>query len=84
MSKQQHGFTTGKSVTTNLLEALNIWTEALSHNIPVDVLYLDYRKAFDCVPHQRLIRQVESFGITGDALRWLSAFLTSAVLTLSE
>ena len=76
MSKQQHGFTTGKSVTTNLLEALNIWTEALSHNIPVDVLYLDYRKAFDCVPHQRLIRQVESFGITGDALRWLSAFLS--------
>ena len=38
---QQHGFVKNKSVTTNLLEALNIWTEALMHNIPVDVLYLD-------------------------------------------
>ena len=52
--KQQHGFTKGKSVTTNLLETLNIWTEALMHNIPGDVLYLDYRKAFDTVPHKRL------------------------------
>ena len=76
LSEEQHGFTQGKSVTTNLLKALNVWTEALSHNIPVDILYLDYQKAFDCVPHERLINQVESFGITGDALKWLRAFLT--------
>ena len=33
--RQQHGFQTGKSVTTNLLQALNVWTEALMHNIPI-------------------------------------------------
>ena len=76
-SLRQHGFTSGKSTTTNLLEVMNIWTEALMHNIPVDVLYLDYRKAFDCVPHQRLLNQVRSFGITGDACRWLEAFLSN-------
>ena len=47
------------------------------HNIPIDVLYLDFRKAFDCVPHQRLMKQVQSFGITGDALKWLEAFLSN-------
>ena len=56
---------------------MNIWTEALMHNIPLDVLYLDYRKAFDCVPHQRLMKQVQSFGITGDASKWLEAFLSN-------
>ena len=47
------------------------------HNIPVDVLYLDYQKAFDCVPHKRLMQQVKSFGITGPALNWVAAFLTN-------
>ena len=73
---QQHGFLPKKSITTNLLEALNIWTEALMHNLPVDVIYLDYAKAFDTVPHQRLIKQVETFGIQGNVLNWIRAFLT--------
>jgi ribonuclease P/MRP protein subunit RPP40 len=55
---------------------MNIWTEAIMHNIPVDILYLDYQKAFDCVPHKRLIQQVRSFGITGPALNWIAAFLS--------
>ena len=75
-TKRQHGFTPKKSITTNLLEAMNIWTEALMHDIPVDILYLDYAKAFDTVPHQRLIHQVETFGITGNILKWIQAFLT--------
>ena len=74
---QQHGFTTGKSTTTNLLEALNIWTEALSHNIPIDIIFLDYAKAFDTVPHQRLIAKVKSQGIEGDMLGWIQQFLTN-------
>ena len=73
--EQQHGSTTGKSVNTNVLEALNIWSEALMHNIPVDVIYLDYAKAFDTVPHQRLLKQVESIGIKDKALAWITAFL---------
>ena len=73
---QQHGFSKGKSTTTNLLEALNIWSEAVMHGIPVDILFLDYSKAFDSVPHLRLIKQVESFGIHGSALTWIDSFLT--------
>lgn len=75
--KQQHGFSSGKSVTTNLLEAMNVWTEALMHNIAIDILYMDYAKAFDTVPHQRLLCQVESFGITGKVLQWIKSFLSN-------
>lgn len=73
----QHGFTPKKSTATNLLEALNVITEAQMHGIPVDVLFLDYQKAFDTVPHERLLLQVESFGIRGKALKWIKAFLNN-------
>ena len=74
--QEQHGFQTGRSTTTNLLEALNIWTEALSHNIPVDVIFLDYAKAFDTVPHRRLLNKVKALGIDGNILGWIEQFLT--------
>ena len=76
-TKRQHGFTTGKSTTTNLLEVLNVWSEALMHGIPVDVLYLDFSKAFDSVPHQRLMKVINSFGITGKASGWIKSFLSN-------
>ena len=38
---------------------------------------MDYAKAFDTVPHQRLLCQVESFGITGKTLQWIRAFLSN-------
>ena len=73
---QQHGFTSGKSTVTNLLEALDVWTEALSHNLPVDIIFLDYAKAFDTVPHERLLRQLHALGIRGAVLGWFRGFLT--------
>ena len=75
--KQQHGFTPKKSTTTNLIEALNIWSEALSHGLPVDIIYLDFEKAFDKVPHERLIKQLSRFGVRGNILGWIKDYLTS-------
>ena len=74
-SKWQHGFTMKKSTVTNLIEALNVWSEALSHNLPVDIIYLDYEKAFDKVPHQRLLLQLAKFGIGGNILQWIGDYL---------
>lgn len=76
LCSQQHGFTKGKSTVTNLLEAMDVWTEALSHNLPVDVIFLDYAKAFDKVPHQRLLAQLGTLGIRNNIMSWLRSFLT--------
>ena len=65
----------GKSTVTNLIQALNVWSEALSHGIPVDVIYLDYEKAFDKVPHQRLLKELHRQGIRGAVLGWITDFL---------
>ena len=71
----QHGFTISKSTITNLLEALNIWSEALSHGLPVDIVYLDFEKAFDKVPHERLLLQLSKYGIAGEAHEWIKDYL---------
>jgi len=44
------------------------------------VVYLDYRKAFDSVPHQRLIEKLKGLGITGMLLHWLENFLMSRTM----
>ena len=81
--KNQHGFTKFRSTITNLLQAMNIWTDALSHGFPVDIVYFDYEKAFDKVPHQRLLRQLQSLGITSKPLKWIQDFLRSRTQCVS-
>ena len=55
---EQHGFTPGRSCSTQLLLAINEWTKALDDGYSVDVLYFDFQKAFDSVPHNRLISKL--------------------------
>ena len=55
-AKSQHGFISGKSCVTQLLEFLEEVSEALDEGDDVDVIYLEFRKAFDKVPHLRLLK----------------------------
>ena len=41
----------------------------------MDTVYLDFSKAFDTVPHRRLIGKLEAYGIGGSLLSWISSFL---------
>ena len=47
----QHGFVSGQSCITQMLIAMDYWTKALEQRIPVDVVYLYFKKAFDSVLH---------------------------------
>jgi len=80
ISNYQHGFTDGRSCLTNLLESLESWTQALDEGFGIDVLYLDYRKAFDSVPHKRLLEKLKLDGINGKLLRWIQSFLGARVM----
>lgn len=78
--KEQHGFTNGRSCLTNLLETFENWTKALDEGYGLDVVYLDYRKAFDSVPHRRLLEKLKGVGISGRLLLWLEDFLVSRTM----
>ena len=71
----QHGFVSGKSCLTNLLLFLEEVTQYIDKGYPVDVIYLDFAKAFDKVPHQRLLLKMKAHGITGDVCNWIEAWL---------
>ena len=75
ISDVQHGFVQGKSCQTQLLTVIEEWTKWMEERKPFDCLYFDYRKAFDSVPHMRLMRKIESCGINGQVQRWIKIFL---------
>ena len=75
-SDKQFGFIMGRSTTLQLLHVLDIWTEILDQGGTLDVIYCDFMKAFDKVPHRRLIHKIEKYGITGNILGWTKAFLS--------
>ena len=73
----QHGFTKGKSCLTNLLDFMEDVTKWVDEGHPVDVIYLDFAKAFDKVPHKRLIKKLEAHGISGKISKWISTWLSN-------
>ena len=72
----QHGFLKNKSCTTNLLEFLERMTSLQDEGKSVDVIYLDFSKAFDKVPHRRLLAKMEAHGIGGHLLAWVQDWLS--------
>ena len=77
LSPYQHGFRPGHSCVTNLLTVIDSWTQALDNGIAVDNIYLDFAKAFDKVPHKRLLVKLAAYGINGEILSWLENFLSN-------
>ena len=77
LSPSQHGFRKGSSCCTQLLEVIHDWADILKENKPIDVIYLDYRKAFDSVPYERLLVKLRAHGIRGKVglLQWIKNFL---------
>jgi len=50
-------------------------TDYVDKGIPVDVIYLDFQKTFDKVPHKRLMEKVRALGMTGKLAGWLEEWL---------
>ena len=76
LSPHQHGFRSARSCTTQLLEVMDSWTKLIEEGQPLDVIYLDFQKAFDSVPHVRLLLKIGAHGIEGKVLQWVKAFLS--------
>ena len=66
----------GRSTVTQLLKYLDECGEIISTGGIVDSIYFDFSKAFDTVPHRRLISKLKAYGIDGQILSWIESFLT--------
>ena len=77
INDSQHGFSKGRSCLTNLLVFMEEITHSLDEGNSVDVIYLDFAKAFDKVPYRRLFSKLRSHGIGGKVTQWIEAWLTN-------
>ena len=76
LTDKQHGFRKRRSTATQLIVTIQGITSKLRlGKDQVNVILLDFAKAFDKVPHQRLLYKLSFYGIRGDTLKWIEAFL---------
>ena len=75
LCSNQHGFVPRRSCTTNLLETMDYITYQLSQKKPVDVVYMDFAKAFDTVPHDLLILKLTAYGFPPILVHWIGNYL---------
>ena len=71
LQNSQHGFYKGFSCATNLLTFLETVTAYIDEKS--NAVYLDLAKAFDKVPHQRLILKLKAHGVDGLVCNWIKA-----------
>jgi len=72
----QHGFRSGHSCETQLVITIDDIMKRHDKKEQVDLAILDFSKAFDTVPHRRLLHKLEKYGITGNIFNWIKSFLT--------
>ena len=76
ISLKQHGFCTGRSCVTNLLEALDHIGSLLDSGSQVDTIYLNMSEALDKVSHRRLVHKLIQVGFGGNLLNWFCSYLS--------
>ena len=77
LSHFQHGFRSQHSCESQLIITVEDLARNLDYGLQTDTLILDFQKAFDTVPHQRLIQKLDHYGIRGNILEWIKCWLTS-------
>ena len=77
ITPSQHGFVRKRACMTNLLETLDVITDAVNKGKSVDLVLLGFAKAFDNVSHEKLLLKLEAYGINSILVRWVKGFLSN-------
>ena len=72
----QHGFRPNHSCQTQLIDFIDEVQQSMNVRQQTDLLFLDFSKAFDTVPHRRLLSKLNFYGVRGQLHRWISSWLT--------
>ena len=78
LSDVQFGFRSKWSTVSLLLLAVHDWAKSsLNDHLSTHCVFIDFAKAFDSVPHARLLAKLQAFGVQGSILQWFRSFLTT-------
>ena len=76
LTQWQHGFLPGRSTVSQLSQVVHEFAKALEMRHQVDIVYLDFSKVFDRVPHEKLLYKLEYLGFSGPLLSWFRSYLS--------
>ena len=79
LTDKQHGFRSKHSCETQLILTINDLAQCLDNRSQIDMVIMDFTKAFDSVPHNRLLLKLKSYGISNTTHKWISNFLKNRV-----
>ena len=71
----QYGFRSRRSCDTQLVTLVHELTKSMTGRVQVDMIVMDFSKAFDKVPHQRLLSKLHYYSVQGTTLNWIRSFL---------
>ncbi len=76
LTPNQHGFLTGKSTTTALINLVEFLLDQTEEGNTATAILLDYSKAFDCLDHEHLLTKLTTLGVQGSSKSWFTSYLT--------
>ena len=74
---EQRGFRQRFSCETQLITTIHDWAKFVNVRSQTDAILLDFSKAFDSEPDQKLLLKLDYYGIRGNLLLWIKAFLSN-------
>ncbi|XP_065658620.1 uncharacterized protein LOC136083141 [Hydra vulgaris] len=77
IANEQHGFVNGKNCCSNLLETLDFITSKIETGNNIDIVFLDFAKAFDSVSLSKLCCKLYGYGFQSYILQWCKSFLSN-------
>lgn len=79
LSNKQYGIISGRLTPLQLLHMLDQWTDYIEYGRQIDVLYSDFEKAFDKIPHTRLLSKLRSYSVSNLIINWIRDFMTGKI-----
>ena len=79
LSDNQHGFRARRSCETQLITTVQELAKNISSGKQIDAILFDFSKAFDKVPHRRLLMKLDHYGIRGTTLKWIQDFVIGRI-----
>ena len=71
----QYGFSKNKSTVSNLIDFYDAVSEEMDHGNPVNIFYFDFAKAFDTVPHSKLMIKLKNLNLDEKIVKWIQDYL---------